>query len=689
MNRFQQLFSRATLFTALMVGVAAAESRADDVIISQFNNSGGLAGWRFDYGGVTNLIAFDATQDGNTNSASGSMKVTLGFDAALNASGNNKGAVTIDLPAPLDGSSFVTLEMDLKIAPGSATDASGNSGYFQMVIRNTGSYAFNSQFGGNVSTNDGWRHIKVTPLAGGVNDIRAITLELYGGAGLTGPVTFYVDNLKFTRPSPSTDIVVSRFDDSASLTRWRFDYGGVTNLIEFDSTQDANTNAASGSMEVTFGFDAATLNPSGNNKGAVTLDLPAPIDASAYLSMEMDLKIAPGSAADGSGNSGYFQMVVRNTGGYSFNSQFGANVSTNSGWRHIRVAPPSGAVNDLRAVTLELYGGSGITGPVTFYVDNLKFTASVAPPPPPTLGMERPVRGLNLIPTSGATQRQNLGTVNGSGLGWVGNANPATYSLSIASYPDASHPGFQTHIFLVGAAPGTQSAPDYSAANVVFLDIQGQANGSARAYFRFKTNEPSGNTFLYSGGTLGSVTNPTPLGTWSMTFSQDTNVVVTAPGGATGNFTLPPAAAALFQDPLTVYVGDQPNAGANVGQTAVLSRVQIKSGNTTVLDDNFLADQEIDVGTWQIAAGDAKGVVLVAADAAFWLNWTTPDAGFGLQTTTNLLDSSSWYDPAWTVPQMGSRKRVLVHSPTANPDPAIAYQPDPTRAYFRLLKPAQ
>src|SRR6059036_3271199 len=113
-------------------------------------------------------------------------------------------------------------------------------------------------------------------------------------------------------------------------------------------------------MKVTLGFDAATLNPSGNNKGAVTLDLPASIDASSYSSMEMDLKIAPGSAADGSGNSGFFQMVIRNTGSYDFNSQFGSGVSTNAGWRHIST-PTSGARANIRAITLELYGGAGLT----------------------------------------------------------------------------------------------------------------------------------------------------------------------------------------------------------------------------------------------------------------------------------------------------------------------------------------
>jgi len=69
-----------------------------------------------------------------------------------------------------------------------------------------------------------------------------------------------------------------------------------------------------------------------------------------------------------------------------------------------------------------------------------------------------------------------------------------------------------------------------------------------------------------------------------MTFNQDVNVTVTTPSGTTKNFTLPPEVPPFFTGAMTVYVGDQPNAGANVGQTVVLSRFQIKNGDTPLLD---------------------------------------------------------------------------------------------------------
>jgi hypothetical protein len=657
--------------------------RADDVIINQFNDASGIAGWRFDYGGASHTIEFSPSQDAINFPLSGSMKVTLGFDAALNATGNNKGAVTLDLSSPLDASAYLTMEMDVKIETGSAADSGGNSGYFQMVIRNTSSYAFNSQFGTGVSTNNGWRHISV-PVTGGRDDIRALTLELYGGANLTGPVTFYVDNVKFTKPSSITDIFVSRFDTASARTGWRFDYGGVTNAIVFDAAEDATNNPASGSLKVTFGFNPALF---GNNGGAITLDLPSPLAGSDFLSMEMDVKVANGSAVDASESSGYLQLVIRNGATYEFYAQVGTPVRTNDGWRHLVSSPLTGEFGDIRAITIELAGSETLNGPVTFYIDNLKFTKTSGPPPGPTLGMERPIRGLNLIPTSGQYQRQNIASVNNSGLGWIGVADPVTYAVTIHKYPDGSHSGFQTHLFLVPGTPGTDNSPDYTQPAIVFLDIQSRGDGTAAAAFRYKVNEPNGNSFLYGAGTLGVVTNSTPVGTWSVTFTQDTNATVTSPGGATGTFALPPAAAALFADPLAVYVGAQPNAGGNVGQTLVLGRFRLTRGATAVIDDNFLEDTDLDPATWQIAAGNAAGVRLVGPDAAFWLNWTSPDTGFALQTTTTAADPNSWLFTGLAATQMGPLKRILIHKFTGTPDPDKVYEPDAGQSYFRLLKP--
>ena len=658
---------------------------AEEVFVSPFNDATSLTGWRFDYGGVTNLFEFDASQDSSNNAASGSLKVTFGFDAAaLSASGNNKGAITIDLGTPIDASTFLTMEMDIKIETGSAADGSGNSGFFQMVIRNGGSYQFNSQFGATLSTNAGWRHISVTP-TGSRDEIRAITLELFGGTALTGPVTFHIDNIKFTKPIVATDVVVDRFDDGFLAAFWRFDYGGVTSFLAWDPAQDAAGNPASGSLRTVLGFNAAALDPSGQNKGAITLDLPSPLGGAAYLTMEMDVKVQPGSAADASGNSGFFQMVIRNTAAYNFVSQGGVNVSSNGGWRHL-VANLTGAHDAIYAITLELYGGAALTGPVTFFIDNLKFTAPGGGPPPPTMLVERPTRGLNVTPTSGQFQRQNIATV-GNGFGWIGRPDPVSYSLTIGKYPDASHAGFQTHFFLVPGSPGADSAPDYTQPHIIFLDIQRQASGGAFAAFRYKVNEPSGNNFLYGAGTLGGLGSAVAEGTWLLTLSQNTNATVTAPDATSASFVLPSAAAALFTGPITVFIGDQPNSGGNVGQTAIFNSFRITTGGQTLLEDNFLTADVLNSALWQVAAGDPAGVQVVAANALFWLGWTLPDTGFSLQTSGNLADPNSWLDPGWTVPLSGAARRILVHAFTESPQPGKTYAPSPSDAFFRLGKP--
>src|SRR5260370_29779575 len=183
-NRGLQWVVLAGLTVALSVRPTQA-----DVIINQFNSASEVSQWRFDFGNVTHTEAFDPTQDANGNAASGSMKVTLGFDATLGF--NNKGAYTRDIFPGLDGTTFSSLQMDVKVASSSALDAFGNNGFLALAIRNTSGYNYITQFGDNIRSADGWRHFSVSPLTAPVNDILGVTWQLYGGPSqnITGPVT--------------------------------------------------------------------------------------------------------------------------------------------------------------------------------------------------------------------------------------------------------------------------------------------------------------------------------------------------------------------------------------------------------------------------------------------------------------------------------------------------------------------
>ena len=107
-----------------------------------------------------------------------------------------------------------------------------------------------------------------------------------------------------------------------------------------------------------------------------------------------------------------------------------------------------------------------------------------------------------------------------------------TYALTITNFPSgAAYPGYQAHIFLVPGAsiPNYETAPDYTENNLIFLDIHQNPDGTAYGAFRYKTNQPNGNGMVYGSGSLGYAGSSTVLGTWSLTFDQDTNITVLSP----------------------------------------------------------------------------------------------------------------------------------------------------------------
>ena len=177
------------------------------------------------------------------------------------------------------------------------------------------------------------------------------------------------------------DVPVNRFDSPAEVDQWRFDFGSASHNATFLAGGDANGNPASGAMRVTLGFSP---NLGGESKGAYTRDFfPGLNGDNAFTGMEMDLRVDPSSAVDAFGNNGFFQLVIRNTGNYDYNAQFQDNVSSAGGWRHIVVSPLQGAVNDIRAVTFQLYGGpsQNINGMVTLDIDNVVFDSPAVPEP--------------------------------------------------------------------------------------------------------------------------------------------------------------------------------------------------------------------------------------------------------------------------------------------------------------------
>lgn len=467
-------------------------------------------------------------------------------------------------------------------------------------------------------------------------------------------------------PAMSADTIVYKFNDASESTfsRW---WGAAIQTYEHDAAVDVDNDANSGAQKIIVAFDLAAYG--GDNQFASQFNFPSTIDARAYTNLTFDVRFDPASPSRAAGDYGWLEFGL----GPSDFSQIGLGASgvpvSNGNWYRISV-PLVATVPKMDSIArfwVKIWSGGsdGLTGTSTLWIDNVTLNANqdVAPPAPPTIGIEKASPGLRLVASAPGQQyaRQNIYTVNNTGYTWVGAGAPVSYSLTLANYPGGANAGFQTHLFLVPGSnlPTWENSPDWNEPNIIFLDIGVGGDGAGFASFRYKTNEPNGNTMIYGAGTLGSVGAPTPNGTWTITFNNDTDVTLTAPGGATTSFSLSAEAAAKFADPLYVYVGCQPNQVANIGQSVTVKRFQI-TGVANPLDDTFAGS--LNSSVWQIAAGDAAGILTVPDGFKYWVNWTIPDDGFSFEYAPGNLTDDLWLPvTGMTAPvQIGSKRWALL-----------------------------
>ncbi len=479
---------------------------------------------------------------------------------------------------------------------------------------------------------------------------------LLAGLMLAGAIT----------PAKAADTIVIPFNDASESTfaRW---WGAAAQTYEHDASVDVNNDAASGSQKITVQFDRETHG--GDNQFAALRNFAGTVDARAYTNMTFDVRFDPTSPSL-NGDYGYMEFGLGPTDWSQIPLGAVRVPTTEAGW--YRVSVPLDAtvpkMDSIARMWVKIWSGGtpGLTGTSILWIDNVTLNAKQTsePVPPPTLQMTRATPGLRLFASQAGAQygRQSIYTVGSSGYSWVNAGAPVTYSLTLANYPDRAHAGFQTHLFLV-AGSGLQTwlnSPDWNQPNVIFLDIGNAGDGTGYASFRYKTNLPNGNSMIYGEGTLASVGSSSPNGTWSLTFHDNTAGTITSPSGASSNFTLPADAAALFADPIHVYVGVQPNQLGNIGESVSLTSFQI-TGTPTTINDTF-STASLDSGVWQMAAVDNAGIVSTPAGFPWWLNWTLPDDGFALEYITEDLIGGLWTPPSGlTTPvQIGRKRWVLI-----------------------------
>lgn len=476
----------------------------------------------------------------------------------------------------------------------------------------------------------------------------------------------------------NTNYVIDTFDTGVPSQWWATWWGN--GAITWDSTQDANGDPNSGSAYITANtIDSQNTYVIARSFGGWAWDNGKPVNFTLFTNLQIWLKWD-------SANSSMPLSVFNSSGDrlgvmihpQSANWDGGRLVSlgtvtipeeASNRWVRIDVPinPQLAGIEEATALVFKRWDPSENTGhTIAFWIDNIELQAAVAPPPPPTVSVVPAESGLNLIASgAGQYQRQSIYT-RGDTYGWMGAPGPVTYSVTIKRPPVGGWNGFQVHLFIAPTQDnlpwGTgDSAIDWNATNIVFVQISGGAGPGATARFMVKTNQGSGNSMLWSYGTLATVASDVSEGTWQVVFNNSTDVTILTPGGTSTNFTIPAEWVQYFNGPAVVHVGAQPNSFDNLGKSVILSRVQI-TGVPTPLDDNF-SGNSLNTDLWGIAAENPAGVLVVPPNARYWFRWTLPADSDAIVMARTNLTQGGWTELAAGAPiNLGGARQVLLTS---------------------------
>jgi hypothetical protein len=148
-----------------------------------------------------------------------------------------------------------------------------------------------------------------------------------------------------------------------------------------------------------------------------------------------------------------------------------------------------------------------------------------------------------------------------------------------------------------------------------------------------------------------------------------TTATILAPDGTTRSGTFGDDVLTAFEQSTAVYIGIIPNAGANIGQSAVFSGASVTDAGTD-LAENFST-----LDNWAVSVAlDPGGVILVPVGAIRKLSWPVSAAGFTLHSIDLLVEAPTWPLSVLPVSTIGTNKVTILG-------------PDPGNRFFRLEKP--
>ncbi len=480
---------------------------------------------------------------------------------------------------------------------------------------------------------------------------------------------------------------------------WYVNVPPIAYNINFDTTTlpSPNPSAATGSMLQQQSWDGSGGGSmitfaciDGNFWGG------ASFDASQYQSVELDFKydttstMTPASAAHvevhldnhflpAGGSDGVTLTNLQNSG--STAGLF------DGAWHHVSVGiNPATAPTQSKGPGFKIYNPSSVSGTFNYWTANIKLVANPVATPPPTISLDKARPGLRQFgDVTPSYNRQDIRTdttpPGSKNIDWVGHPG-ATYSWTVVDFPGAANPNFQIALALTPDDPTgmTYADADWSATNCLWLQIQGNADGSVRSSLAWKTNQPAGNSQMYSaslGQLYQNFNTPTAIGTWSLSFPNDTTAVLTAPGGMSTTATLPPDMFIVPYNNISCYLmTGMNNYDALVGQSVTLSAFNITGVVNPVnedLTDGGLSSPFLTLQSQQYGQNPTPvNQTFVQSSDAYWLHWTLPDNNYFLVEKTTLQDAF-WLDYSLNAPFINGGGRWGLVSKAALPNPSTSY----------------
>jgi hypothetical protein len=429
-------------------------------------------------------------------------------------------------------------------------------------------------------------------------------------------------------------------------------------------------------------------------------------NAGAYLNLECDIRVdIPNSTLTDGGDYGGLSLILNGWGGHQgWTGLGGGTIANTPGWQHFSgaLASYSGPFDQIViAPDVNQYGSAPYAGTCKYWLDNVRLTALPTFIPRPTLQQPQPApthTGLTLNPcTQSQYQRVMVypATALGTAFGWYNSAHfPVSYSFTIADYPNLPNYGAQVFwIPNVSMEWGVgDTSIDWNMTNGLVLSISANSDNPPTGWgvsFSAKTNlsgaNPNHTITNYAYGSL-------PVGTWTVTFNNNTDFTITAPDTSEVTGSLDADSASLVSGnangntAMTPYIGIQNNNLIGIGHPVVISNIRmhnvITNGTPGTLEDNFNGGS-LDANKWA-KLQDGSADITVNNGLAWYLHWNMPnDNGYGpLQAATSV--NGPWVDfslaSSWYVVNGTNRTATIT---TAD---LISKLGGTSPAYFRLIK---